>query len=79
MLIASKDHLVNTQDMDLEVGQLAKVKQKDIDWTRKERKTRKEGKSLHFEGNMMVHYSKNKKDGGTNVCTFFFSCLVGVK
>jgi hypothetical protein len=44
--------------MDLEVGQLAQVKQEDIDW--KEGKKDKEGKSLYFEGNMMVHYSDNK-------------------
>jgi hypothetical protein len=35
VLIASKDHLVNTQDMDLKVGQLAQMKQEDIDWIRK--------------------------------------------
>jgi hypothetical protein len=38
--------------MDLEVGQLAQVKQEDIDW--------KEGKPLYVEGNMMVHYLDTK-------------------
>jgi hypothetical protein len=42
VLIASKDHLVNTQDVDLEVGQLAQVKQEDIDWIRRGRQGRKE-------------------------------------
>jgi hypothetical protein len=44
VLIASKDHLVNTQDMDLEAGQLAQVRHEDIDWIRKERQGRKEGR-----------------------------------
>ena len=74
---------MNTQDMDMMIGQIGSMEVREIGMhkckRRRRKEGRKEGKTLYFEGNMMVHYSETRrKDNSTNICTFF-SCLVGVK